>query len=84
MWQIAICQAVGSKRNQGCRNQLDNDLSRSLVLSRDGFTRTRPDGWTKREYGEDYPSGAETVAAPATVNGEQRPTCHWPSADKAD
>jgi hypothetical protein len=27
----------------------------------------------KREYGEAYPSGIKTVAAPATVNGEYRP-----------
>lgn len=39
----------------------------------------------KREYGEDDPIGAETVAAPATVNGEQSPTRHWfATTDKAD
>lgn len=31
----------------------------------------------KREHGEDYPSGAESVAAPATVSGESPVKCHW-------
>ena len=32
----------------------------------------------KREHGEAYPSGAETVAAPATVSGELHR--NWPLA----
>jgi cobalt transporter subunit CbtB len=36
-----------------------------------------------REYGEDYPSGAEPVTAPATVSGEEPATCHWETGKAA-
>ncbi len=42
-----------------------------VTITADGFSgTTTPE--MKREYGEAYPKGTETVAAPATVSGERR------------
>src|SRR5690606_25476389 len=41
--------------------------SQTMVPARQSRTRV------KREHGEAYPSGAESVAAPATVSGERCP-----------
>lgn len=41
-----------------------------LMIVTDGFSgKTTLE--MKREHGEAYPKGTETVAAPATVNGER-------------
>jgi iron complex transport system ATP-binding protein len=43
------------------------------MIAADGFFgKTTPE--MKREHGEAYPIGTETVAAPATVSGERRLT----------
>jgi hypothetical protein len=40
------------------------------MIVTDGFSgKTTPE--MKREHGEAYPKGTETVAAPATVSGER-------------
>jgi iron complex transport system ATP-binding protein len=43
------------------------------MIITDGFSGKTTPGM-KREHGEAYPKGTETVAAPATVSGERRLT----------
>ncbi|MBB4952012.1 iron complex transport system ATP-binding protein [Agrobacterium vitis] len=48
------------------------------LIKLNGATALRKGPWLKREYGEDYPKGTESVAAPATVSDEW--VCNMPLA----